>query len=152
MPRKITSMIEGVVMLRQQKHADDDNQEAHYLNDVGQDTDVDSKPIAIDIKSHASAVTDFMDASVAKATKTNTITTSGREQRTLRSKIGRVRSSESADHTSQRDGSTEGVCLECKHNLPPHRRCSRDQDKPSRQQDNTAPTARVGALMAHHPG
>ena len=61
MPRKIISVIEGVVKLRQQEHADDDNEETYCLHNVGQDTDVDSKSVAIDIKSHASAVTDFTE-------------------------------------------------------------------------------------------
>ena len=56
--------------------------------------------------------------------------TSGREQQTLRS--GRVLSSESADHTSQRDGSIEGVWEETQF-PPPHKRCSRNHHNTTRQ-------------------
>ena len=99
-----------------------------------------------------------LDASVANATKTGQ---DDRDECTEREDRGGVLASESADHTSQGDGPTEGrgACWRTSIHLPPHKRCSRDQRKSTRRHvhsttplDNTAPTARVGTLTLHHPG
>ena len=52
MRRKILSMIEEVVWLRQQEQTDDDNQETYCPSTV-------NRKLANDNKSHTSALTDF---------------------------------------------------------------------------------------------
>ena len=101
-------------------------------------------------QSHTSAIADFTEQLNVERTGRQrqkqrrpgkTIATSGREQRTLKTERKRRLLSDSADHTSQRDGSTEGVGRQAQfHHLT---------DVPM---TNTSPLDNTSTLTSHRPG
>ena len=114
MPRKVNSMTDGVLRLRQEQ-ADDDNEDSHCPSTANRTKRSRASPWretskATGTQSLISPTRRTSNELDKERGPGNTIATSGRAQRTLKSGREGVLISESTDHTSQRDGSTEGVC------------------------------------------